>query len=173
MPPRILLAGLRFALFWFRFGFVTCNNVEPFWKAIQMLIPLQEVLQGLRQHPLLAGHGHLGFGFHSRSLGFGLGWRCRQGWSGLRRKIFNSQNDQKKGSLTLTLRKSQGGGKEDGAPHIRQGEDLFWALTTHQSPPLCTMTMGASFWGSLKDQRLRHYWSLAVPALVISNYHNG
>ena len=132
MPPRILLAGLRFALFWFRFGFVTCNNVEPFWKAIQMLIPLQGVLQGLRQHPLLAGH--LGFGFHSRSLGFGLCWRCRPGWSGLMKKIVNSQKDQKKGSLTLTLRKSQGGGKEDGTPHVKQGEDLFWALTTHNSP---------------------------------------
>ena len=30
MPPRILLAGLRLALFWFRFGFVTCNNVQFF-----------------------------------------------------------------------------------------------------------------------------------------------
>ena len=50
------------------------------------------------------------------------------------KKIVNSQKDQKKGSLTLTLRKSQGSGKEDGTPHVKQGEDLFWALTTHNSP---------------------------------------
>ena len=70
MPPRMLLAGFLFALFWFRFGFVTCNNVQFFLEAIEMLIPLQGVLQGLRQHPLLVGH--LGFGFRSRSHGFGL-----------------------------------------------------------------------------------------------------
>ena len=51
------------------------------------------------------------------------------------KKIVNSQKDQKKGSLTLTLRKSQGGGQEDDTPHVRKGKDLFWALDHSPGAP--------------------------------------
>ena len=66
------------------------------------------------------------------------------------KKIVNSQKDHKKGSLTLTLRKSQGGGKEDGTPHVRQGKarTCFGPSTSHQVPPSMYYVLG-SLLGSL------------------------
>ena len=64
------------------------------------------------------------------------------------KNIVNSQQDQKKGSLTLTLRKSQGGGKEDGTPHVRQDKDLFWALDHSPVTPSMYYVLG-SLLGSL------------------------
>merc|ERR1719323_2599594 len=45
----------------------------------------------------------------------------------------------------LTLRKSQGGGKEDGTPHVRKGKDLFWALDLSPGAPFYVLRQGSLF----------------------------